>query len=58
MMFMILVSFVDGVLNGGNIFESRYFNEVFIVVFILCGFVIVVNFVIFVVIGKCFVVIY
>ena len=44
---------MDGVLNGGNILESSYSNEVLIVAFISCGLAIAVNFATFAVIGKC-----
>jgi len=53
MTLMILAPPVDGVLNGGNILESRYSNEVLIVAFISCGLAIAVNFATFAVIGKC-----
>ena len=53
MTLMILAQPVDGVLNGGNILEASYTNEVLMVAFISCGLAIAVNFATFAVIGKC-----
>jgi len=50
---MILAPPVDGVLTGGNILESNYDSNVYLVAFISCLLAIAVNFASFAVIGKC-----